>query len=465
MSYRCLGCGDTHQSKRGLNNHRRSCLGWKTLDGVATYKRRRVDMQTLGPNLGRNLQVPSETLGPGNPENLDLDLEVPEEIRVPAGSATQDAPEPPQTSTRSGRTVRFPRRFDDYLPGMRTEALAHIPSKETFNRNPPQSISDQLDALGMPSPTAGVEETSGSQATSTRNDSESPLDDLEGLRTDTDCFGVYRVYARKPLYSLSQFSSPDTHHVTQSGPPDLDTLTTPYYHPFSNPSAAAMMVIHHLGSSTLSLQRTSDIAHILGGLGSDLSLLDLTNFNAAVENRKLDAYLTSAPENMFQREDGWQESSVRIRLPLDKKKMPETQAAEFEVNEIFHRDIIDVVSSVYQSDAVRYFNHIPFKQFWKSSEHAPPERLYGEFFSSQAMLDADNEICKFCLENDLDHSDLEAVTVPILLYSDSTHLASFGTASCWPIYMFFGSQSKYVRARPTSSACHHIAYMPKVCHI
>jgi hypothetical protein len=348
---------------------------------------------------------------------------------------------------------------------MRTTALAHIPSKATLNQNHPQSIPDQLDALGIPSPTAGVEEPSGSQAASTCNDSESPLDDLEALQTDADCFGVYRVYARKPLYDLSQGSSPDTHHVTQSGPPDLDTRTTPYYHPFSNPSAAAMMVIHHLGSSTLSLRRTNDMAHILGGLGSDLSFLDLTNFDATVENRKLDAYITSAPENIFQREDGWQESSVRIRLPLDKTKMLETEAAEFEVKEIFHRDIIDVVSSVYQSGAVRDFNHIPFKQFWKSSEHATPERLYGEFFSSQAMLDADEEICKFCLENDLDHSDLEAATVPILLYSDSTHLASFGSASCWPIYLFFGSQSKYVRARPTSSACHHIAYMPKVCRI
>jgi hypothetical protein len=192
--------------------------------------------------------------------------------------------------------------------------------------------------------------------------------------------------------------------------------------------------------------------------------LDLRKFDAAVENRKLDAYLNSISESMFHREDGWLESSVRIRLPLDKTKMPETEAAEFEVKEVFHRDIIDVVSSVYQSDAVRSFNHIPFKQFWKSSEHAPPERIYGELFSSQAMLDADDEICRICMNNDLDNSDLEAVSVPILLYSDSTHLASFGTASCWPVYMFFGSQSKYIRAAPTSSACHHIAYLPKVCH-
>ena len=142
--------------------------------------------------------------------------------------------------------------------------------------------------------------------------------------------------------------------------------------------------------------------------------------------------------------------------------MLETEAVEFEIGGVFHCDIIDVISSVYQSDAVKSFTHIPFSEFWKPSEDAPPEHLYGEIYSSQAMLDVDDDICKHCLANNSDSQDLEAVSVPLLLYSDSTHLANFGNASSWPVYMFFGSQSKYIRAMPTSSACHHIAYMPSV---
>jgi hypothetical protein len=145
--------------------------------------------------------------------------------------------------------------------------------------------------------------------------------------------------------------------------------------------------------------------------------------------------------------------------------MPESEAAEFEVGGVFHRDILDVISSVYQSDVVQSFIHVPFREFWKPSDEAPPECLYREIYSSQAMLDADEEICRLSLENDPENSDLEAVSVPLLLYSDSTHLTSFGTAACWPVYLFFGSQSKYIRAAPTSSACHHIAYMPNVRHI
>ena len=362
---------------------------------------------------------------------------------------------------------------------MRIAALAHIPSKE--NPNHPEVIADSIShagTLGVPSPaTTGTDEDHGSHMEC----DESPLDDSAPVTTSADRFGVYCVYDREPLYDTLQHrtrnddvhspeatdSGSDCQPGTSSnqGPPHPDMQTTPYFHPFSNPSAAAIMVAHHSGTSLQSLQKTSEIAHLLGSLGSDLNPIDLVNFDAALETKKLDAYLTSASGSTFPREDGWHESSVRIRLPLDQKKMRESDAAEFEVGGVFHRDIIDVISSVYQTDVVQSFNHIPFKQFWKPSEDAPPERLYGEIFSSQAMLDADKDICRLCLENDLDNSDLEAVSVPLLLYSDLTHLANFGTASCWPVYLFFGSQSKYTRAMPTSSACHHIAYMPEVRRI
>ena len=49
-----------------------------------------------------------------------------------------------------------------------------------------------------------------------------------------------------------------------------------------------------------------------------------------------------------------------------------------------------------------------------------------------------------------------------MIWSDSTALAQFGTASLWPIYLYIGNQSKYTRAKPTSMSAHHLAYLPKV---
>ena len=61
-----------------------------------------------------------------------------------------------------------------------------------------------------------------------------------------------------------------------------------------------------------------------------------------------------------------------------------------------------------------------------------------------------------------DAPDVEYAVAPILVYSDSTHLTSFGTASLWPIYVFIGNLTKYLRCKPTMYAAHHLAYMPSV---
>ena len=50
----------------------------------------------------------------------------------------------------------------------------------------------------------------------------------------------------------------------------------------------------------------------------------------------------------------------------------------------------------------------------------------------------------------------------MMLGSDATHLAQFGTASLWLIYVFFGNMSKYDSSKPSEFAPCHLAYLPKV---
>ena len=64
--------------------------------------------------------------------------------------------------------------------------------------------------------------------------------------------------------------------------------------------------------------------------------------------------------------------------------------------------------------------------------------------------------------NPEDEPNIEVAMGAILLWSDSTHLTSFGSASLWPIYLFFGNLSKYTRGKPNAHAAHHLAYVPSV---
>jgi hypothetical protein len=49
-----------------------------------------------------------------------------------------------------------------------------------------------------------------------------------------------------------------------------------------------------------------------------------------------------------------------------------------------------------------------------------------------------------------------------MFWSDATHLTNFRNAKLWPLYMFFGNESKYRRCKLSCNACEHVAYFETV---
>jgi hypothetical protein len=183
-------------------------------------------------------------------------------------------------------------------------------------------------------------------------------------------------------------------------------------------------------------------------------------FNLPREKKLVEDYLKDA-SNPFRADNGWRESSVKIRLPKEKMKWSsETDAPELEIKGVHHRSLTNVIASVFEDSASSTFHMTPFQQMWNASDGRNIE-VFSEAYSSPAMLEAYAEVNSLHIEPD---DNLERVVASLMMWSDSTHLASFGDASLWPFYLYFGNQSKYPRGKPTSSACHHVAYIPTVCH-
>ena len=117
---------------------------------------------------------------------------------------------------------------------------------------------------------------------------------------------------------------------------------------------------------------------------------------------------------------------------------------------------------------------LPFKLFHQPKPRTdrpsvlpPPERLYGDAYTADALLE-ENEKIQMKAREDREPGDdpeTEYAPVPLMFASDSTHLTNFGSASLWPIYLWFLSLSKYVRVCPTSFSAHHLAYIPSVWHL
>ena len=85
--------------------------------------------------------------------------------------------------------------------------------------------------------------------------------------------------------------------------------------------------------------------------------------------------------------------------------------------------------------------------------------VYDKPYTSDAWNQAQDEIMK---QRRTDGCQLERVVGALTLWSDSMCLATFGDASAWPVYLFFGNLTKYAHTSGESGACHPIAFIPHV---
>ena len=192
-------------------------------------------------------------------------------------------------------------------------------------------------------------------------------------------------------------------------------------------------------------------------LANDFNREDLQEFSVQRETRRLDEVPCDPSSSLFM-SDGWHTASIPIHLPCEKVKQPEDVAPEFHIEGLHYRKITEVVKSAFEEPAAQMFHTAPYKLFWQPDKTRPPERIITELYTADAMLQEHKNI----KSSPVTGCNLKTVIAAIMLWSDSTHLASFGNAALWLIYLFLRNQSKYTRAKPTSFAAHHLAYIPKV---
>ncbi|KAI0369420.1 hypothetical protein BV20DRAFT_1036521 [Pilatotrama ljubarskyi] len=228
---------------------------------------------------------------------------------------------------------------------------------------------------------------------------------------------------------------------------------------------------------------------------------DVADFDAAREVQRLDTYFEDTDGSPLSARDGWISGSVNICLPMEGVcYASEQDAPTFTITGVYYRSLTELIQNAYQQPCLYWLppshtrgrdpgtplpataSRSPSPQLpWdsrsssssSSSDSAsdlssasdtflePGVRVYSEIYDSDALLMDDAEIHQRPREAQ-DTEDIEYVVAPLMLWSDSTHLANFGTASLWPAYIYFGSQSKYTRGKPTAFAAHHLAYIPSL---
>ncbi|KAI0349313.1 hypothetical protein OH77DRAFT_1507530 [Trametes cingulata] len=317
-------------------------------------------------------------------------------------------------------------------------------------------------------------------------------EDTPGWRTQANEFGVFREYPERPTLDPELSKTLDEICDSPTLAKDAPAKQTPPKTIFWLTRHSAIGIAEDMsgipGTGDRSLDDFDCLIDVL--LSRGFSLEDLQGFRGQLAQRLLDEYVH--PSGIFSAEDGWSEGSIKIPLPkTNAKYKSEEDAPTFVVDGLFYRRLTYVIRGIAEDKhfAERY-HWIPHKAFWQppsstrdspedgqssredspastssqsssghSSQRAPPIRIYTDTYNSNAACEEAEKI-RNQARNPADGADVEYVMFPIHLWSDATHLTNFGSASLWPIYLYFGALSKYVRGMPTEFAAHHLAYVP-----
>jgi hypothetical protein len=331
-----------------------------------------------------------------------------------------------------------------------------------------------------------TEEDADAHLESQQSDQDFPLAKTSGpFCTEYDSYGVYREYEHgKPTitpdqyYSISDVS--DSPYLSDPSASSASILgltlqkvqhtvrsLKPFFAPFRNPTVYRLMDWFYNSSVTKSLHDLNQLVKNVI-LAPDFKQDDLIGFSAIKENEVMDAYRESSMSNAsdsvcpspFEFDDAWIKGSVEIALPCDGVKQDSEASAPKFVVEVYYRRLTEVIMSALSEPAAEQFHTFPFKAFWEPGPAKGPERMYSELYSGNFWNQEYDKVQN--ANKNGPNNALEAFVVALMVWSDATCLAQFGNASLWPIYLYIGNQSKYIRGKPTSFAAHHVAYMPKV---
>ena len=136
-------------------------------------------------------------------------------------------------------------------------------------------------------------------------------------------------------------------------------------------------------------------------------------------------------------------ADIDVEVPSEIKGVP---PRPFTVPGLYYHKIVTLIKKAFDSQISEQFHLTPFKLFrtqaLPTGEDSEYEHMYSEIYNSDVFLDEHDRAQ--CVPTDNPSCKWEKVVAGLMFWSDAMHLAAFGTAKLWPIYMLFSNLSKYI---------------------
>jgi Plavaka transposase len=173
---------------------------------------------------------------------------------------------------------------------------------------------------------------------------------------------------------------------------------------------------------------------------------------------------TAADSEEWQAEDdGWIRRAITISVPFPCRFL-HPGPRNYTIYNFYRRSLLSIIRETV-SDPIRCrsFHFEPYSLRWKCLCRVDDIGVYGELFSSQAFITAHRDLQDVHLDST--SCALPRCIVALMFWSDATQLTTFGDAKLWPLYVYFGNESKHQRCTPSANLCSHAAYFQSVCFI
>lgn len=256
--------------------------------------------------------------------------------------------------------------------------------------------------------------------------------------------------------SEAQLSDVPISHSTQ----DIETSPAAQFSPYPNQNAFLLGEWYWNGS----VQKTRSDFQKLTNIICDPSFnaADIANVPWDSLNKRIGETQDFEEHTWFEEPDaGWTDTSITLAIPFG-GRAPNPGLYQYTFPPFRHRSIVSVLrEKMANKQDFLHFHLEPYELRWRRRNmlHTHSTRVHGELYASPVFLEAHEEIQSALGEPGC---SLPRILVGLMFGSDSTHLTSFGNASLWPCYMYFGNESKYRRCKPACNLCNHIAYFRKV---
>lgn len=197
-------------------------------------------------------------------------------------------------------------------------------------------------------------------------------------------------------------------------------------------------------------------------LQPDFNPRDLVGINFNALDKKLED-IAKTWDPVCPLSEGWRSVDIQLQIPPPHPTQLQSMINHHvKIPGLRCQRLVDIMRRAFSINDVPTFHYEPFEAYWipPGSPSGAAQRLSDEMYSAPTMIQAHQEVQKLKISDS--ECTLPRCVAAFMLSSDALQFGSFCNVKGWPIYAYFGNESKYERCKPSSNTCFVIAHVPVV---